>query len=160
LARFDSSPESNPGRGNLFEINGATVFADFAHNPHGFKALFQMAQAFEAKRTCILLGQAGDRSDADVRALCEATWAARPDLIIVKEMPEYFRGREPGVMIALIESELLRAGVPPERIEHAPRELAAVEKALAWAQSGDLLLLLLHAQRGEVLDLLRQTSPA
>ena len=160
LARFDSSPESNPGRGNLFEINGATVFADFAHNPHGFRALFQMAQAFEAQRTCILLGQAGDRSDADVRALCEATWAARPDLIIVKEMPEYFRGREPGVMIALIESELLRAGAPSERIEHAPRELAAVEQALAWAQPGDLLLLLLHAQRGEVLDLLRQTSPA
>ena len=154
LGRFESSPQANPGRGNLFRIGGATVFADFAHNPHGFKALFQMAEAFSAGRTCVLLGQAGDRTDADVRALCEATAEAAPDLILVKEMPEHYRGREPGEMTALIETELTRAGVSQDHIAHAPSELSAVEQALAWSLPGDLLLLLLHAQRAEVLELL------
>ena len=48
--------------------------------------------------------------------------------------------------------ELHRAGAPPERIEHAPSERAAAERALAWAEPGDLLLLFLHAQRSEILE--------
>jgi len=58
---------------------------------------------------------------------------------------------------------LLAAGVPADRIGQAPRELAAVERALAWSKPGDLLflflLLLLHAQREEVLQLLAQRTP-
>lgn len=159
LNQFDSSPAENPGRGNLFEINGATAFADFAHNPHGLRALFAMAEASSAGRTCVLLGQAGDRTDDDVRGLCEATAAAQPDLIIVKEMPEHYRGSAPGEMVSLIESELLSRGVPAAHIERAPSEMAAVERALAWSQPGDLLLLLLHAQRDAVLEFLRSAAP-
>ena len=154
LHAFESSPSTNPGRANVFEIDGVTVFADFAHNPHGTHALFEMAKAYAPQRTLVLLGQAGDRQDPEVRALVGATWAGRPDKIIIKDMQAHLRGRPAGEMVALIESELLRAGVPSERIEHAPSELAAVKRALAWAQPGDLLLLLLHAQRGESLTLL------
>ncbi len=158
LRTFESSPEKNPGRGNLFTIDGVTIFADFAHNPHGTRALFQMAKAYGAKRTAVLLGQAGDRTDEDVRLLVEATWETQPDLIIVKAMEKYLRGRPQGEMVALIDSELARVGVPEARIDHARSELEAVEKALAWAQPGDLLLLLLHAQREEVLELLIRRS--
>ncbi len=158
LETFRSSPDSNPGRGNLFEIDGVTVFADFAHNPHGTKALLEMAGAYDAARVAILLGQAGDRTDGEVRALVEATVAAEPDLIIVKEMAKYLRGREPGALVALIDAELTRLCVPAERIAHADSELAAAQLALDWAQPGDLLLLLLHAQREEVLALLEQRS--
>jgi len=154
LETFRSSPASNPGRGNVFEVGGVTVFADFAHNPHGTQALVDMARAFEARRVGVLLGQAGDRTDADVRALVEATWALEPDLIVVKEMTRFLRGREPGAMVALIDAELRRLGVPPERVAHADSELEAARLALDWAQPGDLLLLLLHAQRDEVLTML------
>ena len=151
LTTFESSPEANPGRMNHFAIGGATVFADFAHNPHGFRALFDMAASFEDGRTLVLLGQAGDRTDDDVRALVRATWDARPDHVIVKDMPQHLRGRAPGEMVALIDNELARAGVPADRITHAATELDAVRQALAWSRPGDLLLLLLHAQRGESL---------
>ncbi len=154
LTTFESSPALNPGRGNLFEIDGVSVLADFAHNPHGAHALLTMARAFGASRIAVLLGQAGDRTDDEVRSLVEATWAAKPDLMIVKAMARQLRGRPEGEMTALIESELLRAGAPADRIEHAASELEAAERALAWARPGDLLLLLLHAQRAEVLDLL------
>ncbi len=161
LETFESSPATNPGRGNLFDIGGVTVFADFAHNPHGTHALAGMAKAFGAARLAVLLGQAGDRTDDDVRALVESTVAAEPDLIVVKEMAEILRGREPGAVVALIDAELERLGVPAERIAHADSELAAVEHALDWAQPGDLLLLLLHAQRDEALALLEaRRSPS
>ena len=134
--------------------------ADFAHNPHGTHALLTMARAFGASRIAVLLGQAGDRTDDDVRSLVEATWAAEPDLIIVKAMARQLRGRPEGEMTALIESELLRAGAPADRIEHAASELEAAERALAWARPGDLLLLLLHAQRAEILELLATRARA
>ncbi len=159
LQAFESSPSSNPGRSNVFEIDGVTVFADFAHNPHGTRALFEMAQAFEPRRTLVLLGQAGDRQDEEIRALVEATWAGRPDKIIIKEMKGHLRGRSEGAMVALIERELIRVGAPPDVIEHAPSEVEAVQQALHWARPGDLLLLLLHAQRGESLALLEAARP-
>jgi len=34
LGKFHNNPEDNPGRCNEFEVNGARVFVDFAHNPH------------------------------------------------------------------------------------------------------------------------------
>lgn len=160
LTSFESDPSRNPGRGNYFELDGVHVVADFAHNPHGTHALFQMAGAFPDARVAVLLGQAGDRTNEDVRGLVEATWAGRPDLIVVKQMAEHLRGRAHGEMVALIDAELARAGVPPERIAHADSELEAAEHALAWAEPGDLLLLLLHAQRGEVLSLLQSRAAA
>jgi UDP-N-acetylmuramyl tripeptide synthase len=143
---------------NCFRVGGATVLADFAHNPHGFRALFQMAAAMAPKRMCVLLGQAGDRSDADVRGLCLATAEAAPDLVLIKDMPEHLRGREPGDMVALIDAELRKAGLSGDAIEHAPSELDAVDRALAWARDGDLVLLLLHAQRTAALKRLRAAA--
>mgnify|MGYP002062470130 CR=1 FL=1 len=40
--------EHNPGRGTLFTVEGARVFVDFAHNPHGLEALLEMAAALPA----------------------------------------------------------------------------------------------------------------
>lgn len=160
LETFRSSPESNPGRGNLFEIGGVTVFADFAHNAHGTQALLEMARAYDAARVAVLLGQAGDRTDAEIRGLVEATVALEPDLIVVKEMAQYLRGREPGAMVALIDAELARLDVSSERVAHADSELDAAKLALDWAQPGDLVLLLLHAQREDVLALLEERSAA
>ena len=34
--------EQNPGRCNVYDIKGARVLVDFAHNPHAFQALFDM----------------------------------------------------------------------------------------------------------------------
>ena len=51
--------------------------------------------------------------------------------------------------------ELLAAGLPAERLERASDELDAARRALDWSAAGDLLLLTTHAQRDELLALLR-----
>ena len=86
LEAFTGDPQHNPGRGNLFDLGGATILVDFAHNPHGLRALFEMASRLPAKRRLVLLGQAGDRDDESIRSLVKETWKAKPDRIVIKEM--------------------------------------------------------------------------
>lgn len=153
LRRFRSDPEDNPGRGNLIERDGLRMLVDYAHNPHGLAAVLNVAAALPAARRLLLLGQAGDRDDEALRDLARAAWSFRPDRIVIKELPEMLRGRQPGEVPAILEDELLKLGAPPESLSRAESELQGVRQALAWAQPGDLLVLLVHTQREAVMEL-------
>lgn len=154
LRDFQSSPDLNPGRGNLFELGGVTVIVDFAHNPHGIAALLEMAGAMPARRRLLTLGQGGDRTDDAIRDLARVAWEARPDRIILKEMQKYLRGRSAGEVVDIMERELRVAGAPSERLGRAASEMEAVTQALEWAEEGDLLLFSLQAERDAALELL------
>jgi UDP-N-acetylmuramyl tripeptide synthase len=154
LRRFRPSPESNPGRGNLLELGGVQVLVDYAHNPHGLAAVLDLAAALPAARRLLVLGQAGDRDDEAIRTLARTAWAARPDHIVLKELPTMLRGRPPGEIPALLADELRRLGAPSESLSQAGDDLEAAHQALAWARPGDLLVLLVHTRRDEVLALL------
>ncbi len=154
LRQFESTPESNPGRLNVFTVGGATVVVDFAHNPHGIEALLEMAAAMPAKRRLITIGQAGDRDDESILELARTAWRARPDRVLIKEMTEYLRGRPEGEITAMLEAELRRQGAGDETLAHVTGELGAAEQALEWAEPGDLVLLIVHSHRDEVVELL------
>jgi cyanophycin synthetase len=154
LAEFRSTPEENPGRLNVFDFGGARVVADFAHNPHGMEALFDMVARLPARRRLVILGQAGDRDDESIRELARIAWRVRPDRVVIKEMQEHLRGRRAGEVTTLLADELVRLGAPASAIVRVPSELDAVRESLSWAEPGDLLLLLLHAQRDAALSLL------
>lgn len=155
LRRFESTPETNPGRLNEFSVAGARIIVDFAHNPHGVEALLEMAVALPAKRRLVTIGQAGDRDDAAVRQLAAITWAARPDKILIKAMSDYLRGREEGEIPALLEAELRRLGASDEQLMHTGTELETTTAALDWAEPGDLLLLITHGDRDAVAEFLQ-----
>jgi cyanophycin synthetase len=156
LRRVGNSPEDNPGRANLFERDGVRVLLDYAHNPHGLTALLDIARTLPAERRLLVLGQAGDRDDEALRDFARAALPFQPDRVVVKELPEMLRGRQPGEVPAILEDELRRLGIPAERIERAGSELEGVNKALAAARSGDLVVLLVHTQREEVLGVIRE----
>ena len=118
------------------EIGGVKVLVDFAHNPHGVAAIANLVATIPATRRLVLLGQAGDRTDAEIRALAAAVWSMRPDRIVIKEMESYLRGREPGEIPALLRAELARLGAPADAITVEDSETAAVRSAFAWAQDG------------------------
>lgn len=151
LRAFKGSPEENPGRLNVVELGGVTAIVDFAHNPDGMRVVMEMAAALPAKRRLLVIGQAGDRDDDSIRAYAAAAAPFAPDRVVIKEMEKYLRGREPGVIPAMLADAFVAGGVPRDRIDHAPSELDAVERALAWARRGDLLILLAHADREKVL---------
>jgi cyanophycin synthetase len=63
LATFDSDPATVPGRFNRFSFRGATVIADYGHNPDAILALSQAIEAMPARRRSIVISAAGDRRD-------------------------------------------------------------------------------------------------
>jgi UDP-N-acetylmuramyl tripeptide synthase len=163
LRAFHNDPSDNPGRTNFFEINGVQVLVDFAHNPHGINALIDTVSRIPANRRLVTLGQAGDRSDEDIRNLARAAWQLAPDCVVLMGLPGYERGRAEGEVPGLLRDELLQLGADADAILRAHSCIDAVKTALDWATPGDLLLLLVLTQRDEVFALLetaRPTAPA
>ncbi len=81
-----------------------------------------------------------------------------PDLVVIKELAGYRRGRGEGEVPAILRRALHDAGLPETAIREQPDELAATRTALAWARPGDVLALPLHSRSGrtEVLALLER----
>ncbi len=154
----ETGPEDNPGRCNLFVIDGADVLVDFAHNPHGIAAIFDLARARPAKRRLMLIGQAGDRSDDAIGELAASAWSIGLDKVFIKEMPEYARGRPTGEVADLIKNAMLACGADDDQLDYFATEPEAVSAALDWAQPGDLLILFIHEQIDDVLAMLNNAK--
>ncbi len=134
--------DENPGRCNLYDLNGFKVLVDFAHNPAAMAALFDMARAIPAKRRALCFGQAGDRTDALIQELARDAWAIGLDRVVVSELAAYHRGREHGEVFGLIRDELAEVGADPSQIVHYETEMESFMSAVDWAQPGDLVIML------------------
>lgn len=134
--------DENPGRCNLYDVDGYKVLIDFAHNPAAMAALFDMARAIPAKRRVLCFGQAGDRTDGLIRELARDAWAIGLDKVIVSELAAYHRGREHGDVFDIIRDELIKCGAGDSQIQHFEEEMESFQVALDWAQPGDLVILL------------------
>jgi cyanophycin synthetase len=153
LRTFGTKPADNPGRGNLYDVGGARILVDYAHNAHGMAALVGLARGIPADRRLVMVGQAGDRQDEAIREMARAAAGLRPDRVIVKDAEQYLRGRTLGEVPALLADEFTRLGTPASSISRALSELEGVRDALTWARPGDLLVLAVHQDRGQVLGL-------
>ena len=152
LASFGASARDNPGRLQIFRFGAITVLVDYAHNPDGLAALCDTVKATPSRRRLLLLGQAGNRDDEQIRALARAAFSVLPfDRVIVKEEMALLRGRSPGEVPGILVDELARLGMPSERVDVAPSELAAMKRAFEWAQDGDLLVCPIHVDKTDVL---------
>jgi UDP-N-acetylmuramyl tripeptide synthase len=162
FARFGSRVEDNPGRLMRFDADGVQVLVDYAHNPEGMRGLLTVAQSLRkgAGRLGVLLGHAGNREDRDVERLAEVAAEFRPELVVVKELEGYLRGRQPGEVPGLIKAALLRAGLPEAGLTMRPTEMEAVRCALEWARPGDVLALPVHGleARAAVVTLLQSRN--
>jgi len=149
FAGFGANPADNAGRLMRYELGGLNLIVDFAHNPAALAGLADFAQHLRAGgRLALLLGQAGNREDTDIDRLAAIAASARPDLVVVKELSGYLRGRDRGEVPALLRRALGRAGVAAAAIAEAPDEDRAVRMALGWARAGDVLVLPLHSREG------------
>jgi cyanophycin synthetase len=154
LGGFKSDPRNNPGRSNEFDVSGARVFVDFAHNPHSVAAVTRTMAAIPARRRFVMLSHAGDRSDRDIRSVTATALTFSPDFVIAAELPDYLRGRETGEVSALIADECQRQGLAPDRIITATSPADGVRKVLTRLQPGDLALLLALSDRDEIFGML------
>jgi len=163
FARFGAQLTDNPGRMMRFDVAGARVLIDYAHNPDGLRGLLSVAQHLRggAGRLCVLLGHAGNRKDADIEELAQVAARFRPDLVVVKENEAQLRGRAPGEVPRIIRDTLKRSGLPESALPVCNTEVEAARYALDWARPGDVLVFPMHSQiaRGAVVAMLESTRP-
>jgi UDP-N-acetylmuramyl tripeptide synthase len=149
FARFGTDPADNAGRLMRYELGGLNLIVDFAHNPAALAGLADFAQHLRGRgRLALLLGQAGNREDADIDRLAAVAARSTPDYVVVKELASYLRGRSDGEIPALLRGALARAGIAGDRVADAADEEQAVRMALTWARPGDVLVLPLHSRDG------------
>lgn len=144
------SQAENPGRCNVYDIDGVKVLVDFAHNPAAMHALFDMAQAISAERRVLCFGQAGDRPDGLIRDMTRDAAGIGLDKVIVSELAQYHRGREHGDVFAVIRDELVGCGLDESAIAHYEEETESFDAALEWAQPGDLVIMLALGGSGPI----------
>ncbi|MFM9866706.1 cyanophycin synthetase [Achromobacter xylosoxidans] len=139
LATFVNDAQTAPGRFNVFDYRGATVIADYGHNPDAILALVRAVDAMPAKRRSVVISGAGDRRDEDIRMQTEILGEAFDDVLLYQDQCQ--RGRADGEVLALLQQGLLNAS-RTRHIEEIHGEFLAIDAALARLNAGDLCLIL------------------
>ncbi len=140
LASFINDANTAPGRFNVFDYKGATLIADYGHNPDAIQALVQAIEAMPAVRRSVVISGAGDRRDEDIRQQTEILGDAFDDVLLYQDACQ--RGREDGEVIALLRSGLANAS-RTKRIDEITGEFKAIDLALERLHPGDLCLILI-----------------
>jgi cyanophycin synthetase len=140
LKTFAGETDNAPGRFNVFNYRGATVIADYGHNPDAIQALVGAVESMPAKRRSVVISGAGDRRDQDITQQTEILGAAFDDVLLYQDQCQ--RGRADGEVVALLRQGLEGA----QRTTHVDEingEFAAIDTALARLGEGDLCLILI-----------------
>jgi cyanophycin synthetase len=159
LRSFVLDPERNPGRANLFEVDGRVVVIDYAHNEDGMRGLIEICQGLRAPQGRIFLafGSAGDRTNAILHRL-GYTAARGPDQVAIAELHRYLRGRDPQDLARRLQAGLTDGGKP--QVPVFPSELEALEWMLTTSAPNDVIAITALAQRPEVFQYLRDRGGA
>jgi len=140
LASFVSDAETVPGRFNVFDYGGATLIADYGHNPDALAALAKAVSAMPGKRRSVVISAAGDRRDEDIRRQGEIVGKTFDHAVLYEDACQ--RGRADGETLRLLREGMAGAKRLRE-IEEVRGEFIAIDTALASLQPGDLCLILI-----------------
>ena len=154
LQTFTPDVEHNPGRANLFELDGRIVVVDYAHNEEGMRGLVEICRGLRraSAQTWLAFGAAGDRTNAILHRL-GYTAARGVDHVAIAELHRYLRGRDAKDLL-----QRLLLGADDGGARHTPvfpDEVQAVGWMLGQSAPGDVVAVAALGQRPEVFTLLR-----
>jgi cyanophycin synthetase len=156
LRSFESSANAVPGRFNQFQFKGATVIADYGHNPDAMRALASAITAMNPKRSHVVISGAGDRRDEDIRDLTRILGNSFDNVILYQDQCQ--RGREDGEVLKLLQEGLVGT-TKAKQVKEITGEFLAIDTALNDLCEGDICLILID-QVEESLAYLKQKVQA
>jgi len=142
LKSFNNDIKGAPARFNRMTYRGATVVADYGHNPHAMRALvaaFDAMPADDGMRRTVVVSGAGDRRDEDLRELTRVLGAAFDHVVLYEDACQ--RGRADGEVIGLLREGLVGAQ-RASLIEEIRGEFIAIDRGLSLLNPGDQCLVL------------------
>ncbi|MES2042045.1 MAG: cyanophycin synthetase [Pseudomonadota bacterium] len=140
LKSFANEADNAPGRFNVFNFRGATLIADYGHNPDAILALVRAVETMPAKRRSVVISGAGDRRDQDIRQQTEILGESFDDVVLYQDQCQ--RGRADGEVVALLR-EGLKQATKTSRIDEINGEFIAIDLAMDRLEAGDLCLILI-----------------
>ncbi len=140
LASFVNDAATAPGRFNFFDYRGATVIADYGHNPDAIQALIPAIESIPAKRRLVVISGAGDRRDIDIQRQTEMLGDVFDEVILYQDQCQ--RGRAEGEVLELLRLGLLNAK-RASKVDEITGEFVAIDLALTRLKAGDVCLILI-----------------
>jgi cyanophycin synthetase len=149
LKTFVLDPERNPGRANLFRIDGRLVVIDYAHNEAGMIGLTEVLDGLRRKGRDVWLAicTAGDRTDRILHAFAFRA-AVGSDHLAIAELARYLRGRTREDIIERLREGAREAGV--DDVLTYDDELVALRTMMGSAKAGDVVGVTALGMRPEI----------
>ena len=136
--RSFSSWANNPGRANLYRLNGGHVMVDYGHNTEAFDAICRMASKWNDRRVTGIIGLPGDRDDKLIDRAARAA-AKGFNKVIVREDRD-LRGRNPGD-VAKILCKAIHETSPATQCEVVLDETEALRSAVQQMVKNEVIVL-------------------
>lgn len=140
VATFVNDAATAPGRFNVYDYKGATLIADYGHNPDAIIALVSAIENMPARRRLVVISGAGDRRDEDISQQTEILGNAFDEVILYQDQCQ--RGRADGEVLGLLRRGLEKA-TRAKSVEEIHGEFPAIDLALSHLSAGDLCLILI-----------------
>jgi cyanophycin synthetase len=159
LRTFVLDPETNPGRANIFEIDGRVVVVDYAHNEEGMRGLVEISRGLRpsGSRVFLAFACAGDRTPAIMHRLAY-TAARGADQVAISQLGRYLRGRDPMDVVRLLQDGIVDGGKPEAPV--FGNELESLEWMLGQSSSNDVVAVTALSQRPEIFAYLTERGAA
>lgn len=132
-----SSYTNNPGRVNLYRLNGGHVMVDYGHNANAFEAICRMASKWEDRRVTGVIGVPGDRDDSLIVQAGRVAARGFHRLIIREDYD--LRGRKPGAVAQLL-CDAARKEAPQTDCEIVLDAGEALQYAVKTMQRGEVIV--------------------
>ncbi len=155
LSTFISDIQGVPGRFNVFDYRGATLIADYGHNPDAIQALVNAVDNMPAKKRVVVISGAGDRRDQDIRDQTQILGGAFDDVLLYEDACQ--RGRSDGEVMKLLR-EGLKGAARTSYVQDIQGEFNAIDIALARLSPGDLCLILVDQVEAALAYIQQQVS--
>jgi cyanophycin synthetase len=153
LRSFVPDPDRNPGRGNLYELQGRIVVVDYAHNEAGMVSLMEICRGLcrPDAEIWVAFCAAGDRSPEVMHGLGYVA-ARAAHHVAVAELRHYLRGAKPEEVIERLRAGAIDGGASSVPV-HAD-EIHALDWMLGESKPDDVVAIAALSQRFEIFDFL------
>lgn len=138
LRQFKDDDSFNPGRFNMFNVEGTTLVLDYGHNIEGYKAVLKSADKIKHRRLVGVIGVPGDRMDKNIIRIGKIA-GEKFDYIYIKEDKDR-RGRKPFETAELLKKGVISAGFDESKIKVILSEEEAFKRAIDDSKNGDLII--------------------
>ena len=139
LKDFQCNEELNPGRFNVFEVNGVSVILDYGHNIDGYKSVLAGLTRMKHNNLIGIIGVPGDRLDRTTIEVGKIAGSCFHRILIKEDKDR--RGRLPGEVAELLKKGVLTSGFDASNLEIILDEVTALETALESAKQGDMVII-------------------